>query len=44
MAHHFAKFMKSPQFNHNCDGSCKIESHHKKVSIFEKLLKKVGKK
>jgi hypothetical protein len=41
---HFAKFMASPQFNHNCDGSCKVEGHHKKESILEKLLKRIGKK
>jgi hypothetical protein len=41
---HFAKFMASPQFNHNCDDSCKIEGHHKKESILEKLLKRIGKK
>jgi hypothetical protein len=44
MAHHFAKFMTSPQFNHNCDGTCKIKEHNKKESILEKLLKRVGKK
>jgi hypothetical protein len=44
MAHHFAKFMMSPQFNHNCDENCKIENHHDKDSILKKIIKKVGKK
>jgi hypothetical protein len=44
MAHHFAKWMASPQFNHNCDESCKIKDHHKEKSFLEKLLEKVGKK
>jgi hypothetical protein len=44
MVHHFAKWMASPQFNHNCDMSCKAEGHQKKESILEKLLKRIGKK
>lgn len=45
MVHHFAKWMASPQFNHPqvCDKNCK-KKHNKKESIFEKLIKKVGKK
>lgn len=41
---HFAKFMASPQFNHACDGNCKVAKHQKKISIFEKLLKRIGRK
>jgi len=44
MAHHFAKWMASPQFNHNCDSSCKTEAHKKKKSILKKILEKIGKK
>jgi len=44
MAHHFAKFMASPQFNHNCDGACSIKDHHKQESLFEKIIKKVVRK
>ncbi len=41
---HFAKFMASPQFNHACDGNCKVPEHQKKDSIFEKLFKRIGRK
>jgi hypothetical protein len=46
MVHHFAKWMASPQFKHPqiCNGSCKHEEAKKEISIFEKLLKKIGKK
>ena len=45
MVHHFAKWMASPQFTHPqiCNANCNKE-HHKKDSIFKKILKKVGKK
>jgi len=41
---HFAQFMASPQFNHNCDGTCKVDGHQPKTSILEKLLQRIGKK
>ena len=47
MAHHFAKFMASPQFTHvqACDKNCKVE--HKKTkseSKFERFIKRMVKK
>jgi hypothetical protein len=38
--------MASPQFSKTqiCDGSCNHEENKKESSLFEKLLKKVGKK
>lgn len=44
MAHHFAKFMASPQFNHNCDISCKVHSHQKSTSFLKRIIKRVGRK
>jgi hypothetical protein len=46
MVHHFAKWMASPQFTHPqvCDDSCQKEHTKEKESIFEKLLKGIGKK
>ena len=46
MAHHFAKFMASPQFNHvqACDKNCKVEHKIKKdkpESRLEKIIRKM---
>jgi hypothetical protein len=45
--HHFAKFMASPQFNHQqaCDKNCKIEHKNKKtISKLEKLIRRMVEK
>ena len=46
MVHHFANFMRSPQFTHPqvCDDNCQKEHKKEKEFIFEKLLKRIGKK
>jgi hypothetical protein len=44
MVHHFANFMRSPQFTHpqKCKDDCKVEHENKNhQSKFEKILKRM---